>query len=472
MDDSQLTETRASGFWRDVPFPVADVMQRLRDSDQFSESQLDLIHVELKASLAVVQSENISYDISMGMTLANYQVERLIGTGGAGHVYLARTESGDPVALKVLRKSRLSPRFRREMEIVERLAHPNIVVAYDTGHEDRFAFIAMEHLRGPDLQHHVKRDGPIDWKQSIDIIRQAALGLEHAHDRGLVHRDVKPGNLLWDDNDVIKVADLGLASSTTLLGDADSDGSFQTRDSVVAGTPEFMSPEQAKAFSDATVQSDIYSLGATWFYLLTGRARVPGSTFVEKLSSLVKGTDLEEMPEGLMPSKLTKIWRMMVEYDVEARWQTMRQLISAIDEAHVTSQTTSPKETIDVLIVEDNQDDLYLTIEMLSRLNRSIVIKKASTMKRATEICKANDPFDVILLDLQLSDSFGIATVVNMKEHAGDAPIVVLTGNDDAKAGQACIEAGAEEYVYKNALNAQQLERLLFIAQSRASHRE
>jgi eukaryotic-like serine/threonine-protein kinase len=197
-----------------------------------------------------------------------YAVERTLGTGGMAVVYLARDEElGRPVAIKVLDgrftgDGEFRERFVREARMAAGLAHPNIVSIYDAGEEDGRPFIVMECVEGTTLAEEVARRRRLPPHEVVDLALQACGGLAHAHDAGLVHRDVKPQNLLLREDGVLKIADFGIARS--------ADAPQLTQVGTVLGTARYLSPEQA-AGEQVTAAADLYSLGAVLYELLTGQ---------------------------------------------------------------------------------------------------------------------------------------------------------------------------------------------------------
>jgi eukaryotic-like serine/threonine-protein kinase len=197
-----------------------------------------------------------------------YAVERTLGTGGMAVVYLARDEElGRPVAIKVLEErfagdEHFRERFVREARMAAGLAHPNVVSIYDAGEEDGTPFIVMECVEGTTLAEEVARRKRLPAGEVVDLALQACGGLAHAHDAGLVHRDVKPQNLLLREDGVLKIADFGIART--------ADATQLTQVGTVLGTVQYLSPEQA-AGEQVTAAADLYSLGAVLYELLTGR---------------------------------------------------------------------------------------------------------------------------------------------------------------------------------------------------------
>ena len=221
--------------------------------------------------------------------LGDYQLLEKIGGGGMGRVYKARHRTMQRlVALKILPGVDRSPeavrRFQREIQAMARLTHPNIVTAYDAGQCEGTHFLVMELVDGSDLAQHVNRHGPLPIAVALDYTRQVALGLEYAHREGVIHRDIKPSNLLLDNAGAVKILDLGLARFGSQLCGAEASAASQlTQRGSVFGTIDYMAPEQAANASQADPRSDIYSLGCTLHFLLTGQPVFAGQSAVERL---------------------------------------------------------------------------------------------------------------------------------------------------------------------------------------------
>jgi eukaryotic-like serine/threonine-protein kinase len=219
--------------------------------------------------------------------LGQYVLLEKLGEGGMGEVYKARQRRLErDVALKVIRRERLDnpaavSRFRREVQAVASLAHPNVVRAYDADEAGGVHFYAMEFIEGINLARLVREQGPLPVADACDCVRQSALGLQHAHERGLVHRDIKPSNVLLGSNGVVKLLDLGLARLHDVAGAEQQ--TRLTHEGLVIGTPDFIAPEQARNSHGADIRADLYSLGCTYFYLLTGQPPYPGGTPTERL---------------------------------------------------------------------------------------------------------------------------------------------------------------------------------------------
>ncbi len=219
-------------------------------------------------------------------SLGKYQIQRELGAGGMGTVYLAIDSAlRRTVALKVLHKERaanetLVRRFEAEAQAAAQLKHENIVTVYDAGQCDGHLFIALEFVDGTDIHELVAKRGSIPLKRSLGYVKQVALALDHLHKRGIVHRDIKPSNLLMTKDGVVKLTDLGLARAVD-----ESMQSNITREGTTVGTVDYMAPEQARNSQSADIRSDIYSLGCTWYQMLTGEPPFPEGSVTNKLYS-------------------------------------------------------------------------------------------------------------------------------------------------------------------------------------------
>ena len=215
-----------------------------------------------------------------------YRILELIGTGGMGAVYLCEHKfMRRLVAVKILPADKYDDpsnleRFIREARAVAALNHPNIVRAYDIDRADGMHFLVMEYVDGSSLQEIVARFGPLDPIRAAHCIAQSAVGLQHAQDMGLVHRDIKPGNLLIDRTGIVKLLDLGLAR----FFEPERDDKLTERfdEKCVLGTADYLAPEQALSNS-VDIRADIYGLGGTFYFLLTGRSPAPDGNIAQKL---------------------------------------------------------------------------------------------------------------------------------------------------------------------------------------------
>jgi WD40 repeat protein len=259
-----------------------------------------------------------------------YRVRALLGAGGMGAVFKAEhLLMGRPVALKVIHRHLLNrpaavERFRQEVRAAARLAHPNIVTAHDADQAGDTHFLVMEFVEGTSLDRLVQPGRPCAVADACDWVRQAALGLQHAFERGMVHRDLKPQNLLLTPGGQVKVLDFGLAR---FLSEDDADAAV-TPSGVVVGTPDYMAPEQGLDPRRADVRADIYSLGCTLYHLLAGHPPFPGGTPLQKLLS-----HQDRRPQPLaevrpeVPPTLAQLVERMTDRDPALRPQTPAEVV-------------------------------------------------------------------------------------------------------------------------------------------------
>ena len=269
----------------------------------------------------------------------DYVVLDKLGQGGMGTVLLAKHRRMDrQVAIKVLPVTVLESkdavaRFYQEVKVAGQLTHPNIVHAYDAGEHMGFHYLVMEYVKGHDLAEVLSLMGPVPTTLALDYISQAASGLEYAHAMNIVHRDIKPSNLLLDDEGRIKILDMGLARIGGTIGGSLFDSSVSanlTTTGQVMGTVEYMSPEQAEDTRQADARSDIYSLGCTFFRLLTGKGPYSRETVVK---TILAHRD-EPIPDIEMDSPdtaaINQLFKKMVAKDPEDRFTSVTMLLEAI----------------------------------------------------------------------------------------------------------------------------------------------
>jgi serine/threonine-protein kinase len=295
--------------------------------------------------LTSYQVKQLAQGEGKGLRLGQYQILDELGRGGFGCVYKARHTLMDRlVALKVIAPERIEDSrardwFLREVRATTRLNHPNIVLAYDAAEVDGQLFLAMEYIDGPTLQQLVQRQGPLPLGLAWHMLQQAVQALRYAHEQHLVHRDIKPANLLIpqqhlagrsDDEArpaLVKIVDFGLAR----LQSQNAGASLGLGRDGFLGTPDYVSPEQARNMSQVDIRSDLYSLGCTFYYALTGRKPFQGSGPLEViLQHLEKPpTRLEHLrPE--VPAALAGVLRRMMEKKPDSRFQTPEALLNEL----------------------------------------------------------------------------------------------------------------------------------------------
>jgi len=292
-----------------------------------------------RQKLTRYQASMLCQGRSRGLVLENYIILDKIGAGGMGMVFKARhRQLPRAVAIKVLppavtKDPAAVKRFEREVQAAAKLDHPNIVTALDAGEQQGIHFLVMEYVDGIDLARRVKKDGPLPVAEAVDCILQAARGLEYAHKAGVIHRDIKPGNLLLAKpsaaQQLIKILDMGLARFD---GDnaptPDTATAELTKSGSILGTADYMAPEQALNTKKADHRADIYSLGCTLYYLLAGQPPYGGETSMEKLLAH-REQPISPLPGA--PSALEAVYRRMVAKRADDRYQSMTEVIAALE---------------------------------------------------------------------------------------------------------------------------------------------
>lgn len=313
-----------------------------------TERSLSLARALVKRGvLTKFQAEMLLAGRTGGFTLGQYRVLDQLGRGGMGRVFKAIHQTMNRVvALKVvssrlLKTDKAQKMFQREVRAAARLLHPNIVTAYDANQIGERHYMVMEFVDGPNLEQLVRDKGPLSVGQACDFIRQAAMGLQYAHEMGMVHRDIKPANLLVQPvvvdgkatRCVVKILDFGLArlQDSNQADGGSLEGSIVTEQNTVMGTPDYLSPEQAHCLHTVDIRSDLYSLGCSMYYLLTGQLPFPDGTTLEKLMrhSTEEATPIEKLrPE--VPPVVANIVRRLMAKKPEERHQTPAELAAAL----------------------------------------------------------------------------------------------------------------------------------------------
>ncbi|MFN0056521.1 MAG: protein kinase domain-containing protein [Planctomycetales bacterium] len=280
------------------------------------------------------QADKLLLGKHKGFFLGKYRLLSHLGSGGMSAVYLAEhVLMRRRVAVKVLPQSRVADtsyleRFHREAQAVASLDHRNIVRAYDVDQEGKNHFLVMEYVAGQSLHELVVKQGPVPYVQALEYIRQAAEGLQHAHKMSMVHRDIKPGNLLLDERGTIKLLDLGLAR---FFADREQASLTIMHDEKVLGTADFLSPEQAIDSHQVDIRSDIYSLGCTLYFLLTGHPPFPEGTLAQRLlahQTKQPNSIRQDRPDA--PDGVVAILDKMMAKNPDERYQTARDAATAM----------------------------------------------------------------------------------------------------------------------------------------------
>jgi serine/threonine protein kinase len=407
------------------------------------------------------------------------------------------------VALKVLAPNLSSnetfvQRFQREVETIARLGHPNIVMAYDADESEAGHFLVMEYVNGRDLAVILQQNGVFSVPLAVDCILQAARGLAYTHAQSIVHRDIKPHNLMLDDMGIVKVTDLGLAR----LDQAASGpglGTDMTMEGSVMGTVDFMPPEQAVDSTSIDQRADIYSLGATLYYLLTGQAPYTGSSL---MAVLLKHRE-EEIPSlravrPEVPAELDVLFRRMMAKNRDERVQSMEEVIvelerisaalapdgrvpgavvkakpawmrsaSATDSSVVlgrgdteTRQNITVPADLSVLIVEPSRAQAAIMRSFLQEMS----IAATTIVSSGEEAIKSIEQIrpHVVLTALHLRDMSGLELAVRVRsETAARAPGFILVTSESTEADASGLSRLHRVLMLQKPFTAQQLREAL-----------
>jgi serine/threonine protein kinase/tetratricopeptide (TPR) repeat protein len=310
-----------------------------RVAAESSGGVLPLSRALVKAGkLTAYQAAAVYQKKSRGLVLGNYVILDKLGQGGMGVVFLARHRlSGRLGALKILppsfsRDTDAVSRFRREIDAAGRLNHPNVVAAIDSDQDRGVHFLVMDYVDGSDLDRVVRTRGPLPVDQAVSYLIHAAKGLEAAHAQGIVHRDIKPGNLMLDANDTVRVLDLGLARFVDASNPfSKTTGGRLTQSGMYMGTVDYMAPEQAEDAHRVDHRADIYSLGCSFYFLLTGREPFPGETVLKRLMA-----HMEREPPSLQAARpevspaLEACYLMMMAKRPDDRPKSMTEVIARL----------------------------------------------------------------------------------------------------------------------------------------------
>lgn len=288
------------------------------------------------------------------VSLGKYRLLKKLGSGGMGAVFQAEdTERGRTVAIKILPKDKaknptLVKRFKAEAQAAANLSHENIVQVYGAGEADGYLYISMEYIEGTDVQELVSKHGVLPVKRSLDIIRQMSRALDHTGTMNLAHRDIKPSNLLIRPDGTIKLTDLGLARFI----DEETETGI-TRAGYTVGTVDYMAPEQARDSKAADVRSDIYSLGCTWYFMLTGQPPYPEGSVTNKITAHA----LNPIPDPRrinpdVPESIVFVLNRMLAKLPRDRYQTGRELLADL-KAVVQSKDNTANRLQDAFRDED-----------------------------------------------------------------------------------------------------------------------
>jgi serine/threonine protein kinase len=326
--DELLELVRKSGVLPDDR--LGAYLEPLRATQRLPAKPSDLAEQLIRDGLVTrFQADQLLHGKWRGFFLGHYTLLGRLGAGGMAMVFLAEHKTlHRRVALKVLPTNHAQDeeslkRFYREARAAAALEHPNIVRAYDIDKDEKVHFLVMEYVEGKQLHDLVRKHGPLDVPRAADYIRQAASGLAHAHAAGLVHRDIKPGNLIVDTTGTVKILDMGLARFLQEGGEVLTQG--------VLGTPDYLAPEQVEDSHRVDIRADIYSLGATLYYCLTGRPPFAEGTPAQKM---IAHQTREPPPIGTfrpgVPIELEEVVGTMMAKSPANRYQTPAEVVEAL----------------------------------------------------------------------------------------------------------------------------------------------
>jgi len=313
---------------------VVDKLGQVQDSREIAKA---LASWKL---LTKFQAKMLLLGRNSGFFIGPYRILDQLGHGGMGRVYKAMHQTMNRVvALKVLAPQLVSTErahelFLREVQAAAQLTHPNIVMAFDANQIEGRHYLAMEFVDGPNLERYVKKHGPLPVGLACEIAFQTANGLQHAHEKGMVHRDIKPANLLiaqepGGDTIQVKILDFGLARLHA--NEKEQTQTIIAKENTVMGTPDFLSPEQSRDLHSVDIRADLYSLGCTIYYLLTGEVPFPGGNTVDKLirHNRESARPIEELRPDV-PAKIAIIVEKLMAKNPADRFQTPDELMDAL----------------------------------------------------------------------------------------------------------------------------------------------
>lgn len=426
--------------------------------------------LEERGRLSQYQRQRVVEGRSAELVLGNYTLVSCIGAGGMGEVFKAvHRRMKRQVAIKVLLLDKVNNRgridlFQREIETMAQLSHPNIVAAYDADECDRGAYLVMEFVGGSDLSTLVKKQRPLTLRRTVDYLAQAARGLHYAHGQGVIHGDVKPANMLLSADGTVKITDLGLARMLNEGSPVDLNGGDQPASPrAISGTVSYMPPEQAFRPAAVDHRADIYSLGCSLYFLLTGR-----TLFQEKnvLKHLIAHRDQprpvlrDSRPEA--PRELEAIYQRMVAPVPTDRFRSMGEVVEALEACEFadtvdpannladlrgsgedSSMLTNEAPTacvsasslvlagVSVLLVEQSRLQTRVISGQMAELGVEMIRTVASGQEAWDAMLKQCP--DVVVSSMHLPDMTGADLVRRMRSQAGvkDAAFVLISSETD-----------------------------------------
>ncbi|MGE3776390.1 MAG: protein kinase [Pirellulaceae bacterium] len=317
---------------------IEKLRDRVASNSGIAEAEMLAEALVKENLLTAYQARVLLAGDSSGLVLGNYTVLDKIGQGGMGRVYKAwHRRMKRVVAIKTLpaeltHDEKAIQRFHREVEVAAQLSHRNIVTAYDADEVSGIHFLVMEFVEGPNLNLLVKELGPFSVIDAMRCVIDAAHGVSFAHRQGIIHRDIKPANLLLDPKGMVRVLDLGLARTQDLSRQTTEAQAELTSEETVVGTADYLAPEQALTPKRADHRVDVYSLGITLYYLLTGKIPYPGDSMLDRLVAHRERpvpSVRDARPE--VPVELEAICQKMMAKEPDDRYSTLNDVIRALE---------------------------------------------------------------------------------------------------------------------------------------------
>lgn len=389
--------------------------------------------------------------------LGRYKLLSALGSGAMGSIFLAEhVRMRRRAAVKILPRrfvedAKRLELFYREAEATAALDHPNVVRAYDVDNEGETYYLVMEYVEGANLDQIVTREGPLHYARAAEYVRQVADGLSHAHERGIIHRDVKPANLMLDSKDRVKILDMGLSQWEQV------EASPSESPESLSGTPDFFAPELASGSTQGNARSDIYSLGCTFFFLLTGQPPFSASSIPALLREHERTPPpmlCEFVPE--FPEELDAIYQRMMAKRPEDRFSSTREICTAIADWQSTVDTPAPSsesrapetpsgEAPTVLVAED--DEVTRQMLCLQLQKAGFEVRVAGDGQEAMDMMDAD--VTVCLFDLNMPRATGMDCLRHVHSHFPETPVIILTASDEVQDAIAAMREGAFDYLNK-----------------------
>lgn len=394
-----------------------------------------LEHLKEDGRLTKYQVHRVNQGRSQELVFGNYVLLNRIGAGGMGDVFKAlHKRMQRVVALKVIKKKMATDefiiRFRREIQAAARLNHPNVIAAYDADECELGDFLVMEYVEGTDFKEIIDQSGPLRPDEALETLRQAAIGLGYAHRNGIVHRDIKPANLMRDVTGVVKVADLGLARVSDPAGDV-AQGAALTQTGSVAGTIDYMSPEQALDSASVDLRADVYSLGCTLFFLLTGGPVFNEPSLMARMLAHREAEPpvLTDVLEGISP-EIDRLFQRMVAKKPEDRFDSMLDVVSEIE----TLQGKRTADEDDAAAWDPGDCTVMLVVEsrlqqaMISKMLGEVGIDEIHTCSSAEEALNRlrMTPVKVVIASRTLPDMSGVQLCETIRDELRWSRVAVL----------------------------------------------